>query len=336
MEWPAKTQASCGGRGHLDPRRRGKPGSLLAPVVQGRGVIVGKSGFRGAPVPALQTASIAKSAAAATSATAAPANVGITALPSPSAQSLFNGKDATGWQGDPSIWTVADGHILAQGGHNPAKARNGNSYFIHEGDYADFEMTLEFKLSNQGRSGVQFRSALNSNGQMQGCQVRIGFDKRGKSITGSLSEEGTGRNFLKNRTDNYRPGDWNKMSIRCEGDHIVIKINGYITVDFRDPQGRRSGVFALQSHGGRKPLIAFRNILVCNLTPAQARPVEPQIAKKPANDYETLATGRWDHLLATARRTSSASWLRRPTVDVSQNSITAFSTCVRLMGRVPT
>ena len=146
---------------------------------------------------------------------------------------------------------------------------------------------------------MQFRSALNSNGQMQGCQVRIGFDKRGKSITGSLSEEGTGRNFLKNRTDNYRPGDWNKMSIRCEGDHIVIKINGYITVDFRDPQGRRSGVFALQSHGGRKPLIAFRNILVCNLTPAQARPVEPQIAKKPANDYETLATGRWDHLLAT-------------------------------------
>ena len=72
-----------------------------------------KAAFAQAPVPALQTASIAKSAAAATSATAAPANVGITALPSPSAQSLFNGKDATGWQGDPSIWTVADGHILA-------------------------------------------------------------------------------------------------------------------------------------------------------------------------------------------------------------------------------
>jgi hypothetical protein len=247
--------------------------------------------------PARQSVSIAKPPAV--TASGAPARPPLDAPTLPGPKSLFNGTSLAGWQGDQRVWTVDHGAILGQGGHNPGKDRNGNTYLIHEEDYSDFELTLEFKLSNQGRSGVQFRSALDAAGQMRGSQAEIGFDDKGRWMTGSLIEAGTGRNFLKNRSEKYRPDDWNEMSIRCEGDHTVIKVNGFTTVDFRDPQGRRSGFFALQSDGGLKPLIAFRKIRVSKLTPAQMRPVDSQLAKKAAKDYETLATGSWAPLLAT-------------------------------------
>jgi serine/threonine protein kinase/formylglycine-generating enzyme required for sulfatase activity len=186
---------------------------------------------------------------------------------------IFNGTDLAGWDGDLSIWKVDDGTIVAHGENNPVNDSTGNTYLIHQGDYTDFELTLQFKLSNQGNSGVQFRTMLNDRGKVQGYQAEIGYVRNHGSITGNLYEEATGRGFLVELNEvqrrrfeaKYRAGDWNDLFVRCVGDHVVVKINGITTVDFHDPQGRRSGFFALQSHGGMKPLIAFRDIRVRDL-----------------------------------------------------------------------
>ena len=97
---------------------------------------------------------------------------------------LFNGTDLTGWQGDPRIWTVEDGSIVAHGDRNPASNWRGNTYLVHQGNYTDFELKLQFKLS-KGNSGVQFRSVLNDNKTMHGYQAEIGFDRGGKDLTGA-------------------------------------------------------------------------------------------------------------------------------------------------------
>jgi hypothetical protein len=192
---------------------------------------------------------------------------------------LFNGKDLSGWQGDLKIWTAEDGTIVAHGDRNPVNGWKGNAYLIHEGTYTDFELRLQFKMWNHGNSGVQFRSVLKNDGAMQGLQAEIGFVKgrpKGapdKEITGYLQEE-AGRGMIIELSDHQRAqlhatpraDGWNDLLVRCAADHIVIEINGITTVDWHDPQGRRSGFFALQSHGGMKPLIAFRDIRVRDLS----------------------------------------------------------------------
>jgi hypothetical protein len=192
---------------------------------------------------------------------------------------LFNGKDLSGWRGDPRIWTAEDGTIVAHGDRNLVNGWKGNTYLIRDGNYTDFELRLQFKLWNHGNSGVQFRSDLKNDGSMRGHQAEIGFT-RGRpahlerDVTGNLYNEGGAPGTIVELSDDQRAqlyaksqaGGWNDLLIRCEADHIVIEINGITTVDCHDPQGSRSGFFALQSHGGMKPLIAFRDIRVRDLS----------------------------------------------------------------------
>ncbi|HMJ64204.1 MAG TPA: family 16 glycoside hydrolase, partial [Candidatus Binatia bacterium] len=52
---------------------------------------------------------------------------------------LFNGKDLTGWNGNPNLWSVKDGTIQGQTTkENPTK---GNTFLIYtNGDVSDFEL----------------------------------------------------------------------------------------------------------------------------------------------------------------------------------------------------
>ena len=71
-------------------------------------------------------------------------------------QQLFNGKNLTGWNGDPSLWTVEDGCIT--GTTNGPDHLKYNKFLIWDGTAADFEFRCEFRLEGQNNSGVQYRS----------------------------------------------------------------------------------------------------------------------------------------------------------------------------------
>src|SRR6266436_1652768 len=77
-------------------------------------------------------------------------------------KSLFNGKDLTGWDGNPKLWSVKDGAISGQTtAENPAP---GNTFLIWtNGKVADFELRCQFKLTpgdekKFANSGIQYRS----------------------------------------------------------------------------------------------------------------------------------------------------------------------------------
>ena len=58
---------------------------------------------------------------------------------------IFNGKDLSGWEGNPKLWSVKNGTITGQTtAENPAK---GNTFLIWtNGTVADFELRCSFKL----------------------------------------------------------------------------------------------------------------------------------------------------------------------------------------------
>ena len=70
---------------------------------------------------------------------------------------LFNGNDLTGWDGAPGWWSVEDGALTAQS--TPEKPCKECNYLVWTGGQpSNFELTVEFKLSEAANSGVQIRS----------------------------------------------------------------------------------------------------------------------------------------------------------------------------------
>jgi putative membrane-bound dehydrogenase-like protein len=169
------------------------------------------------------------------------------------AGAFFNGKDLTGWSGDPKLWSVENGEII---GRSPGLPHN--TFLLSDLSAENFKLSLDVKLTpNGGNSGVQFRSEpLEGFHEMRGYQADIGAGWWGK-----LYEE-NGRALLwdKSGETHVKPGEWNHYEIEADGDRIRTWINGQPCVDLQDPDGKRAGSFALQIHAGPAMEVRFKNL----------------------------------------------------------------------------
>jgi hypothetical protein len=70
---------------------------------------------------------------------------------------IFDGKTLNGWEGDPTYWRVENGHLVGE--ITPATLLKRNSFIIWRGGLtADFELKVEYKVSKDGNSGINYRS----------------------------------------------------------------------------------------------------------------------------------------------------------------------------------
>lgn len=202
---------------------------------------------------------------------------------------IFNGKDLTGWDGNPKLWSVENGAIIGQTtAENPAK---GNTFLIWtNGTVGDFELRCSYKLvanndKGFGNSGIQYRSKIidPSYWVVGGYQADM---ENGDTYSGILYEE-RGRGILAQRGERVvihadgkkgvtgsvgksdeiqaaiRKADWNDYVVIAKGNHLQQFINGRQTVDVIDEQeskAAKSGVLALQLHAGQPMAVEFKNI----------------------------------------------------------------------------
>src|SRR5438270_14012567 len=85
---------------------------------------------------------------------------------------LFNGKDLSGWDGDPRLWSVRDGMIV---GSTEGVSLKDNSFLISKQSYDNFILRAEVKLRNHN-SGIQFRSEALPNWVVRGYQADMAED----------------------------------------------------------------------------------------------------------------------------------------------------------------
>ena len=210
----------------------------------------------------------------------------------PGFQSLFNGKDLTGWDGNPKLWSVKDGAIVGQTTvENPTK---GNTFLIWtNGTTADFELRASYKItpnSEKGaaNSGFQYRSKIldSTNWVVGGYQADF---EAGATYSGILYEERMTRGIMAKRgekvvwdkecakqvagsvgdskeiQDAIKKEDWNEYVIIAKGNRLQHFINGKQTVDVTDEceaKAAKSGVLALQLHAGPPMTVEFKNIRI--------------------------------------------------------------------------
>ena len=77
-------------------------------------------------------------------------------------QSIFNGRDLEGWSGDPNYWRVENGILIGE--VTPKTILKRNSFIIYEKEQPEnFELKLEYRITNYGNSGINYRSEVIDN-----------------------------------------------------------------------------------------------------------------------------------------------------------------------------
>jgi len=219
----------------------------------------------------------------------------VTAPPESGMRSIFNGKDLTGWDGDPRLWSVQDGAIR---GETTAENRaSGNTFILWtEGKTKDFELRLSFRCNAANNSGIQYRSRHITEGNprnkwvVRGYQHEIRNQEKLPSVAGFIYDEGgltggRGRVCLvgekaiwtdkgKKVTDKlidqagfeklFQLDDWNDVVIRAKGTHIQHYLNGRLILDFTDSTdvALTEGILAFQLHAGKPMWVEFKDIRI--------------------------------------------------------------------------
>jgi len=217
-------------------------------------------------------------------------------------KSLFNGKDLTGWTGDPRAWSVKDGVIVGTTHGVDLKA---NTFLVWQGgEVGDFELTLKCRVEGNNNSGVQYRSSVSDPKlwRVVGYQCDI---HPSQNYMGMLYGEGMGRGIIAQRGQKVTVGDsgkpkvvgevgdqskidmtkWNEFTIIARGNKLVHKVNGVVTMELEDNHPSKSlkkGVIALQVHRGAPMKAYFKDITLKALSPVTPVAASNKVAKAAA------------------------------------------------------
>jgi putative membrane-bound dehydrogenase-like protein len=179
------------------------------------------------------------------------------------AKDFFNGKDLTGWDADPKLWSVVDGEIV---GKSPGIKKN--DFMKSQLTATDFRLTLKLKLvPNKENSGVQFRSEALPDGEMRGPQADVGEGWWGKLY----EESARGLIWKESGEKHVKVDDWNEYVIEAIGSKVKTWINGQLCVNLDDEKISRRGIFGLQIHSGGPMEVRFKDLKLEVLTPASGK-----------------------------------------------------------------
>jgi Domain of Unknown Function (DUF1080) len=176
-------------------------------------------------------------------------------------QSLFNGKDLTGWTiNGTEKWYVEKGELVCESG--PDKQYG---YLSTNKAYKNFELTVHFRQEANGNSGVFFRSSIEGV-KISGWQVEVAPPNM---HTGGIYES-YGRGWLIQPDSLHEKyliaGDWNTMKIRVVNDEVTTWLNGHQMVHIVDEKiGKGQGFIALQIHDGGGIKVRWKELEIVEL-----------------------------------------------------------------------
>ena len=182
-------------------------------------------------------------------------------------QSVFNGKDFTGWAGPVDNYEVVDHAIVC-------KAHKGGTIFT-QAEYSDFKARVEFKLPAGGNNGLAIRYPGKGDTAYDGmCELQV-LDDNYEKATGSKIDarqaHGSAYGMVAAARGYQRPiGEWNFEEVTVVGSKIKVELNGSLILDAdlskvtefmansaHPGKDRTSGHFGFAGHNDP---VAFRNI----------------------------------------------------------------------------
>jgi alpha-3'-ketoglucosidase len=157
---------------------------------------------------------------------------------------LFDGTSTAGWRGYDTTafpskgWEIVDGtlHCIGSGAGEAGGAGGGD--IIYDKKFSNFELSLEWKISEGGNSGIFIlaqeipdTAIYKSAPEMQ----ILDNDKHPDALLGKDGNRKAGSlyDLLPANPQNTKPaGEWNQVDIICYQGTVVFKQNGENVVEF--------------------------------------------------------------------------------------------------------
>jgi glucose/arabinose dehydrogenase len=231
---------------------------------------------------------------------------------------LFDGKTTTGWRnykqdGISSGWKVIDGALV--------RSEKGAGDIITKDKYKAFELSLEYKISQGGNSGVMFHVVegdgppWNTGPEIQVQDNQGGRDPQKAGWLYQLYEPIVpGNDTKRDWMDATRPVDqWNQLFIRIAPSQCEVSMNGVLYYRFKigdrrwNEQVAKSkfakfegfgkageGHICLQDHGD---LVSYRNVKIRELTEGSLpQPIHGKLSLKGELAFPKIHWDQWDPL----------------------------------------
>jgi hypothetical protein len=223
---------------------------------------------------------------------------------------LFNGRDLTGWDGDPSLWKVVNGEVV--GTCSGPDALPHNSFLIWRGGTVrDFELRATIRVEGDNNSGIQYRSrelpevapwviagyqcdihpAIEHTGMTYEEKGRGIFGLNGRKVL--LDPEGTLWLLAEHAPVKVDVSQWNEYTVIARGNHLIHKINGQVTSELIDhhEKGRAlEGLLALQLHRGNANSVHIKDLRIKTLPDGKLLAFDPSALPTGAKKIERPRT----------------------------------------------
>ena len=184
---------------------------------------------------------------------------------------IFNGKTLDNWEGDSTYWHVEDNCIV--GTVTPETILKRNTFIIYKGKMPDdFELRLEYLISDKGNSGINYRSERMTDapyalkgyqGDLNGLNTYTGsnYEERKRTTLASQGEktvlpaipmhrDSLQANIKGNQWIHktvvaklgsseelkavFKSNDWNEYRIIAKGNHLQHYVNAVLMSDVTD------------------------------------------------------------------------------------------------------
>ena len=217
---------------------------------------------------------------------------------------LFNGKDLTGWDGNPELWSVEDGCISGKT-TGPEQLPYNQFLIWRGGKVKNFELHAKIKESGNN-SGIQYRSkelpevgkwsvggyqcdvhpAPANNGMVYEEKMRGIICQNGQSVV--IDPEGNRWLVEEREPVKVDIAEWHDYTVIAQGNHLIQKIDGKVTIDLTDHEEKAralEGILAFQIHRGPAMNVQIKDVMLKELPdggvvafdkatlPATAKPV---------------------------------------------------------------
>lgn len=218
--------------------------------------------------------------------------------------SIFDGSTLDGWAGDDPYWSVKNGAIYGE--ITPQTKVDRNRFLIYKGDIpADFELKLEYRISSEGNSGINYRSEIvegidyyalmGYQFDLDGANNLTGscYEERARSTLAKIGEQTELPAITKDELPEYRvnnywtarkvthvlgtqedlvkdinKGEWNQVHLVVKGYHMRHYVNGVLlseVFDMDTVNRRADGLIGVQVHIGPPMSVEYRDIRVKNI-----------------------------------------------------------------------
>ena len=206
----------------------------------------------------------------------------------PGFRPIFDGRSLAGWEGNPIYWRAENGALVGE--ITPATVIKSNTFIVWRGGRpGDFELKLDYRISADGNSGINYRSAIipdpvtpENKYSMRGYQCDLdgrkrypgnNYEEKGRlflALRGQLTHVVGGRppvlvstfgdpdELAKLITD-----DWNAVHLIARGNVLTHIINNRvmsIVVDDDSANRPMDGLIGVQVHVGPPMKVEYRNI----------------------------------------------------------------------------